>query len=125
MSAANASLLNALVLIVVGSLGYLLPEEPSKTALIPVVFGVVIGAMNPGVRASNKVVAHVAVGVTLLILIALVTPLRGALGREDTGAVVRVSLMLLSTAVAMVAFVKSFIDVRRERKAAESAAEAE
>lgn len=117
MTAANLSLLNAVALIIIGGLGYFLPADPSPTALIPVVFGALIAACNPGLRKHNKAVAHIAVGLTLLILIGLVMPLRGAVGREDTAAIGRVLLMLATTVAALIAMIKSFVDARRERAA--------
>ena len=118
MKAHVASLVNAVVLIGFGLWGYLGSETPSKTALIPVVFGVVLLFLYRGVKKENKIVAHIAVLLTLLILGGLVKPLTAAIGREDGMAIMRVSVMLLTTVVALVFFIKSFIDVRRARKLA-------
>ena len=41
--------------------------------------------------------------------------LMGALGRGDTIAIARLLIMQLATLVALVAFVKSFVDARRSR----------
>lgn len=120
MNAANISLLNAVVLVAVGLAGYFLPEEPSKTAFIPVVFGVILLACNPGVRKNNKAIAHVAVLATLLILLGLVMPLKGAIGRADGAAIARVSIMILTTLFAMVIFIRSFIDARKSKNQAVS-----
>ena len=114
MKAHTASLMNALILIGFGLWAYLGSDSPSKTALIPVVFGVVLLALYPGVRKENKMVAHIAVLLTLLILSGLVKPLLGALDRNGL-AVVRVVVMMVSTIVALIFFIKSFIDVRRAR----------
>jgi hypothetical protein len=127
MTPANVSLINALVLVGVGLAGYVLPEDPSKTALIPVGFGVLILLFNPGLRKHNKVIAHLAVGATLLILLGLIMPLKGAIGREDGAAIARVSVMLLATLFALVVFIRSFIQGRKdqgrkEKQAAEPAA---
>ena len=118
MKAHVASLINAVVLIGFGLWGYLGSETPSKTALIPVVFGAVLLSLYKGVKKENKIVAHLAVLLTLLILGGLVKPVTAAIGREDGMAIMRVSVMLITTVVALVAFIKSFIDVRRARKAA-------
>ena len=40
-------------------------------------------ACVPGVKAQSKVVAHISAGLTLLILLALFMPLRGAFARAD------------------------------------------
>ena len=116
MTAANLSLLNAVLLIALGVAGYALPEDPSITALIPVGFGIALLLCNPGVRKKNAAIAHVAVLLTLVILIALVMPLRGAIAREDSAAIGRITIMILSSALAFVFFIKSFVDVRRARR---------
>jgi hypothetical protein len=118
MKAHTASLMNALILIGFGLWAYLGSDASSKTALIPVGFGVVILALYQGVKKENKIVAHIAVLLTLLILGGLVKPLLGALDRCDALAIMRVVVMMASTVVALIFFIKSFIDVRRARAAA-------
>jgi len=111
----TASFVNAVVLFGASSWAWFASSDPSVTALIPAAFGVLLIACYPGVKAENKIAAHLAALLTLLLLVALVMPLRGALSREDTMAVVRVGLMLAVTALSLVVFVKSFIDVRKRR----------
>ncbi len=115
MRAHSASLLNALLLLGLSAWGYLSSDAPSLTALIPAAFGLLLCACYPGLKAENKAVAHIAVLLTLVVLLALFMPLRGAIAREDTLAMLRVGLMLASSALALALFVKSFIDVRRAR----------
>ena len=119
MNAAIANLINAVALIGLGLWGYFgaAIDDRSATALIPVGFGAVLLAMYPGVSKHNKTIAHIAVGLTLLILLALFMPLKGAIGRGDTMASVRVGAMMLTSLFAMVMFVKSFIDARKAREA--------
>lgn len=116
MNAYLASLINAISLIVLGSWGYFSSDTPSITALIPVFVGIVLLICSPGVKKENKVIAHVAVVLTLLILFGLIKPLTGALGRGDTLAILRVVVMLGTTVLAMVYFVRSFIEARRKRQ---------
>ena len=118
MKAHVASLINSVVLIGFGLWGYLGSETPSKTALIPVVFGVLILSLYMGVKKEDKIVAHIAVLLTLLILGGLLKPQAASIGRQDSMAILRVLVMLLTTVVALAAFIKSFIDVRRARKLA-------
>ncbi|MGD1844406.1 MAG: hypothetical protein ACFB10_03320 [Salibacteraceae bacterium] len=113
-----ASSINAVLLISMSSWGYLASATPSPTALIPAGIGVALLIMVPGVRKENKVIAHIAVVLTLVVLAGLVMPLKGAIGRGSAMGTMRVSLMLISTIVAMVFFVKSFIDARKKRQAA-------
>ncbi|MAA97059.1 MAG: hypothetical protein CMN86_02080 [Stappia sp.] len=115
MKAHVVSLIHAVALIGLGGYGYLSSDTPSVTALIPVVFGVLLLAMNNGVKKENKVIAHIAVLLTLLIIIGLIKPLTGAMGRGDSAAVARVATMLILGVLAMVSFVRSFIAARKAR----------
>ena len=94
MKAHVISLVHAVALIGLGGYGYLSSDTPSVTALIPVVFGVLLLAMNNGIKKENKVIAHIAVLLTLLIIVGLVKPLTGAMGRGDNAAVARVATCL-------------------------------
>lgn len=116
MKAHIVSLIHAVALIGLGGYGYLSSDTPSVTALIPVVFGVLLLAMNNGVKKENKVIAHIAVLLTLLITIGLIKPLTGAMGDDgDSAAVARVATMLVLGVLAMVSFVRSFIAARKAR----------
>lgn len=111
MNAHIASLVNGIILVVIGLWGYL--ESSSATSLIPVGIGVTLLALNKGVRNENKVVAHIAVLVTLLSF-ANIMPLKGALADGRSEAVLRIIIMLSSSVYAMFFFVKSFIQARRK-----------
>ncbi len=113
MKAYIASLINAAALITLSLWGYFSSETPSLTALIPTGIGIVILILNKGVKNENKVIAHIVVTLTLVVLIGLIKPLLGALDRNDTLAIIRVTTMILTTVMAMVFFVKSFIDARK------------
>lgn len=119
MKAHTASLTNAVLLIALSLWGYLSSETPSPTALIPAFIGVVLLGLNVGVKKENKKIAHFAVLLTLLILIGLIKPLFGAIGRADNLAVGRIVVMILSTVMAIVFFVKSFIAAKKLRVAAQ------
>ncbi|NNJ70700.1 MAG: hypothetical protein HKP10_05360, partial [Kiritimatiellales bacterium] len=108
MKAHTASLINALILIGFGLWAYLGSESPSGTAFIPVGFGVVILSLYKGVKNENKIVAHIAVLLTLVILVGLIMPLKGAIGRGNPLAIMRVVVMILSTVTALFFFIKSF-----------------
>ena len=111
MNAHIASFVNGIVLVTIGLWGYM--ESSSPTSLIPVVIGVILLALNKGVKNQNKVVAHIAVLVTLLSF-ANIMPLKGALADGRSEAVLRIIIMLSSSVYAMIFFIKSFIQARRK-----------
>ncbi len=110
----KANMLNAAVLIIMGFWGFLAIGMSSFTALIPVVFGALLAFCNPGVQKENKVIAHVAVVLTLLILLAMLgMRLPKALAKGEAGGLFRTIAMIVTSVIALVAFVKSFIDARK------------
>jgi len=116
-SAALANLINAGALIVISAWAYLGSDTPSLTALIPGGFGMVLLICQQGVMRENRAIAHLAAALTLVVLIALMMPLSGALGRGDMPAIVRTGLIAATSLLALAAFVASFIAARRARKA--------
>lgn len=115
MKSYTANLINSVVLVGLGLWGYFGSDTPSPTALIPVYAGVVLFVLGLWIKKENKTISHIVVVLTLLILISLVKPLTAAIGRDDQGALMRVIIMMLTSAYAMVAFVKSFVDVRKKK----------
>jgi ABC-type sulfate transport system permease subunit len=108
----KANLLNAIILIVIGLWSYLGSESPSLTALIPVVAGGLLLTMVPAMKNGNRVVAHIVVGLTFVLIIAFIKPLTGVLERGDMAGLFRVAIMVLSSLFALAVFIKSFIDAR-------------
>ena len=116
MNAYTAHLINSVALILMGGWGYF--ATSSKTALIPVLFGVVLLSLSNGVKMENKAIAHVVVVLTLLVFGSLVAkPLMSAINDGDTLGTIRVGIMVLTSFLAMVFFIKSFIDARKARNA--------
>lgn len=115
MTAHRASLINAITLLFCSGWGYWATDFKSLTALIPAVFGVALLLCYKGVREHNKLIAHVAAVLTVVLLIALYMPLTSALEMPAFGPVLRALLMVLTTAFALLYFIKSFRDARRAR----------
>ena len=111
----QSNLLNAVVLIVMGLWGYLSSDEPSNTALIPVAFGVLFAAVTQPFKNENKIVAHVVVLLTFLLILSLFMPLSGVIQRKETMGIIRVGLMILTSSYALFTFIKSFVDARKAR----------
>ena len=67
-------------------------------------------------KNENKIIAHIAVLLTLLILIGLIKPVIGAVERDNSAALIRLGIMIVSTIMAMVFFIKSFINARKNKE---------
>jgi len=114
MNPAKANLITAVILIAMGLWGYISSESPSPTALIPVAFGALFAILYPWMKKENKIVSHIVVVLTLLILAALFKPLSGAMEADNTMAIVRISIMILICIFAMIIYVKSFMAARNK-----------
>jgi len=112
MNSFKANILNSIILISVGLWGYL--ESSSGTAIIPVVFGLALLFCSPGLKKENKVIAHIAVLLTFVCLLGLFMPLNGAIERGENIGIARVSAMLMSSIIASIFFIKSFIANRKK-----------
>jgi uncharacterized membrane protein (UPF0136 family) len=113
MNSYKANLINSSTLIIIGLWGYF--ESSSITALIPVVFGVILFLCSKGVKSQNKLIAHIAVLLTLIILLSLVG-MRLPKSIESGGlGLLRVFSMIITSTLAIIFFVKSFIDARKNR----------
>jgi len=121
MKTYQANLINGLTLIIMPLWALLAyegtVEKPcqSPTALIPLFLGVVLLSCNAHVALKNKVIAHVAVVVTLIALLGLFMPLKAAIAEDRTMSILRVVIMLFTGILAMITFVKSFIKARAKK----------
>ncbi|WP_291858203.1 hypothetical protein [Marinilabilia sp.] len=106
------SLIHGIILMVFGIWSYLWPESPSPTALIPVIFGAFILVLNKGVRNYRKGISNAVMVLTFLILAGLVFPLTGSLERGDTPALIRVLIMMVTSLIVLIFFVRRFINDR-------------
>jgi hypothetical protein len=110
------NIVNALVLISMGLWAYLTSEPKASTSLIPVGFGVVFLLATPLFRKDNKVVAHIVVLLTFLLLFALFMPLRSRLNDGDQIGIIRVATMMVVSFIALAIYIKSFVEARKARK---------
>jgi len=113
MNAANANLLNATTLILMSIWGY--KATGSHTALIPLAFGAILFYFTNSIRSHNKAVSHIAIVLTLVVLGALVgMRLPKSLDQGGPG-LYRVLAMIFTGVLAMIFFIKSFIDARKAK----------
>ena len=117
----QANILNAAVLIIMGLWGYLASDTPSNTALIPVGFGVLFLLATGPFKNDNKVVAHVIVLLTIVMVAMLVLkPFMAAVEKGDNMAMFRLGSMILVGLIATIVYIKSFIAVRKARQESEA-----
>ena len=55
MNSSKANFLNSIILIAVGSWGYFDGDGKSITALIPVIFGIILLLCTNGIKNQNKI----------------------------------------------------------------------
>ena len=112
----SASLVNAGILIAAGTWDYLATTQLTFTSLVAFAGGFVILFLNGGLRRENRVIAHIVVVLTLLVTLALVPILVLSIRRSDGMAVLRECLIVLSGILALVYFIRSFIQARMNRE---------
>ena len=120
MNPGNANVLNAITLIGMSAWGWQANgPSGSKTVLIPLIFGVILLVLTNSIREHNKVVAHIAVVITLIALVALIAkPLPGAIERGGMG-IVRVGAMVATGIISLIVFIMSFVAARKNKKTRE------
>tara|TARA_B100000965_G_scaffold358467_1_gene337874 strand:+ start:695 stop:1066 length:372 start_codon:yes stop_codon:yes gene_type:complete len=121
MTTTRANLLNSLTLILMPLWAYLTFEgtvekpDQSVTAFIPLFLGVVLLLCSKGIKKENKIIAHVAVLVTLVALLGLTMPLKAAISDGRMLSTIRVVIMISTGIIAMYTFIQSFIRNRKEK----------
>ena len=121
MKTYQANLINSIALIIMPLWSYLTYEgtaekpEQSLTALIPLFLGIILLLCNGGLKKENKIIAHIAVLITLIAIIGNATkPLMSAIEEGRNLGIFRVSLMIFTSTLAMITFIKSFIRNRKK-----------
>jgi len=120
MNPYKSNLLNSVTLIILGlwsgsSFLFSCGVEGSMTSLIPLIFGIILLILGRGLRLENKAIAHIVVLLTVLIFFSLFMPLKGAVESADIIALIRLSVMLLTSIIALYSFIKSFLNARKQK----------
>ena len=114
MNASKANLINSISLILLGLWGYI--DSSSTTALIPVIAGGILLANTNKIEKGNKLIAHLSVILTIVILVALIgMRLPKSIDQGGIG-LYRVIGMITTSSIALLYFIKSFIDNRRSKQ---------
>ena len=113
MNPKKALLFNAMTLILIGLSGYIV-NNYTPTALIPVIFGILLLFLSYLYDKNNKIVAHIGIVLILIVFISLFNPLTSQIDKKDLYGIVRISLMQLVSFYAIICFVSSFIKARKE-----------
>ncbi|MDA8693205.1 hypothetical protein N9L92_04015 [Saprospiraceae bacterium] len=117
MNASNMNMINALVLVVLGMWGVNETGlERSPTPVIPVVVGIILFVCTGFIRNHHKVVSHVAVVLTVLIIIGLLRPFMKAIEGGDSMVIFRTGIMILTSIIATIFFIKSFKAARLAKR---------
>ena len=121
MKTYQANLVNSLMLILMPLWAYVTFEASAEkainaTAFIPLFLGVILLLCNRGIKNENKTIAHIAVVLTLIAIVGNVSkPLLTAIQEGRVLSIFRVSVMLLTSILAMITFIKSFIANRANK----------
>ena len=115
MKAHTASLLNAIALILCPAWGYLASDLNALTGLMQAAIGFGLLLCYQGVKKENKVIAHIAVTLTVITFVALFLRLPSILNADNFARIARFIIMEFTAALALTYFVKSFRDARTAR----------
>ena len=109
MNTKTANFINSISLILMGLWGFI--DVSSVTALIPSIF--ICYFLSRKNQKLNLIFAHIAVLLTILILIALIgTRLPKSLDEGGLG-LIRLIIMISTCSFALIVFIKSFIESRK------------
>ena len=110
--------LNSISLIVLGLWEYYstLPEmswtPSSPTVFLPVIFGVALFLLTSAIKKENKLISHIAVFLTLIILVGLCFRLTKEMSSSSQ---YRIIVMIATSVFAMASFVMTFINARKNK----------
>lgn len=122
----RVNLIYSLLLIIAGFYGfvahYMDTGEWPVTALIPVLFGGILLPMTGSIRKSNRIIAHIAVVLTLLmgVMVTVMLIINLNSGTPFTRKMAIFLVILAASLIALGFYVASFIAARKNRASAES-----
>jgi uncharacterized membrane protein len=118
----NAHVVNlvySIILIAVGIIGFLLRYievgDFQFTALIPAFFGIALISMNKGIKNQNKLIAHIAVGLsTIFLLLCIVMFIRNIISHPFINRKsVIFMIIIISSIFALYSYILRFMSIRK------------
>ena len=114
MKPSTFNLINGLILVIAGLYGYFVitgsTGTASVTALIPSVFGVLLVVLSYFWKKAPRVVSHIAIVLTLLLLIMIFNRFMKVETWSETKYIFLICI--ISNALAMFVFIRSFVIAR-------------
>ena len=107
MTASKANLINAVALIGLSLWAYFANGMSSETTLIPVAFGLLLLGHHIWLKGGSRVALAIVILLTLVIAVALWTPLSGAISKGEPLPVIRVGIMMATSVFALLVLARS------------------
>ncbi len=102
MTAPTANLINAAALIGLSLWAYFANGMSSETTLIPVAFGALLLGHQLWLKGGSRVALAIVILLTLIIAVALWTPLSSAITKGEALPIIRVGTMMATSVFALV-----------------------
>jgi apolipoprotein N-acyltransferase len=112
----QANLYAAIALVILGLWSYSASGRDAHTLIVPG-FGILLSLFHKPFKNGNKAVAHIVVVLTFVMFLVMFMPLRNSIKGDQPMAIFRVVLMMLVLISALIIYVRSFIQARKDRLA--------
>lgn len=109
MTAIAANLINAAALIGLSLWAYFVNGMSSETTLIPTGFGALLLGHHLWLKGGSRVALVIVTVLTLIIAIALWTPLSGAIEKGAATPIIRVGVMMATSVLALVFLARTLL----------------
>ncbi|HRI00854.1 MAG TPA: hypothetical protein PK006_07380 [Saprospiraceae bacterium] len=113
MKPVQANLINCFVLVFIGLWSFQSTDFLHKTAMVPVITGIVLSAFHKGMKEGNKIAGITVLVITSLLFIALFLPLKREIEAKDYLGILRVSLMLISCAYSIFVLMRNIFSAQK------------
>ena len=107
MTAPTANLINAAALIALSLWAYIANGMSSETTLIPVAFGVLLLGHHLWLRGGSRVALVIVTLLTLIITVALWTPLASSIEKGAVLPILRVGAMMATSVAALILLMRA------------------